>query len=237
MLGNAFLIASRSIAGAADAVPTNPVMLATNRVDAARVFNEVDIIVPFLCVSHMRHHNSNPFRPKWERHAEIPSKQRNEWGGFLREESEKVRRLTAKIKQAEHEVDAIIDKLVDLTLARSRFSNVRLPGNIDCHVNGWRLSFPQNSGTLSMGARPSKPPREDARLNPRTRSGAGHDALFTEVQRRRRKQTSKLKPYRAFSLGPNPVFVSPRAANMYVCAECQTLLFDCRYSGQSAVQT
>ncbi len=89
--------------------------------------------------------------------AEIPLKQRNEWGGFLREESEKVRRLTAKIKQAEHEVDAIIDKLFDLTLARSRFSKVRLPGNIDCHVNGWRLSFPQNSGTLSMGARPSKP--------------------------------------------------------------------------------
>jgi hypothetical protein len=134
--------------------------------------------------------------------AEIPLKQRNEWGGFLREESEKVRRLTAKIKQAEHEVDAIIDKLFDLTLARSRFSKVRLPGNIDCHVNGWRLSFdchvngwrlsfPQNSGTLSMGARPSKPPREDARLNPRTRSGARHDALFTEVQRRRRKLTSK----------------------------------------------
>ena len=43
--------------------------------------------------------------------AEIPLKQRNEWGGFLREESEKVRHLTAKIKQAEHEVDAIIDKL------------------------------------------------------------------------------------------------------------------------------
>jgi hypothetical protein len=73
--------------------------------------------------------------------AEIPLKQRNEWGGFLREESEKIRRLTAKIKQAEHEVDAIIDKLFDLTLARSRFSKVRLPGNIDCHVNGWRLSF------------------------------------------------------------------------------------------------
>jgi hypothetical protein len=163
-------------------------------------------------------------------------KQRNEWGGFLREESEK-RRLTAKIKQAEREIDAIIHKLFDLTLARSRFSKVRLPGNIDCHVNGWRLSFPQNSGTLSMGARPPKPPRVDARFNPRTRSGAGHDALFTEVQRRRRKQTSKLKPYRAFSHGPNPVFVSPRIANMYVCAECQTFLFDCRYSGQSALQT
>jgi hypothetical protein len=32
----------------------------------------------------------------------------------------------------------------------------------------------------------------------------------------------KIKTYRAFSLGPNLVFVSPRAANMYVCAECQT---------------
>ena len=137
---------------------------------------------------------------------------RNEWGGFLREESEKVRRLTAKIKQAEHEVDAIIDKLFDLTLARSRFSNVRLPGNIDCHVNGWRLSFPQNSGTLSMGARPSKPPREDARLNPRTRSAAGHDALFTEVQRRRRKQTSKLKPFALFRLAqiPSSYLPAPR---------------------------
>lgn len=138
------------------------------------------------------------------------SVERNEWGGFLREESEKVRRLTAKIKQAEHEVDAIIDKLFDLTLARSRFSNVRLPGNIDCHVNGWRLSFPQNSGTLSMGARPSKPPREDARLNPRTRSAAGHDALFTEVQRRRRKQTSKLKPSRFFAWPKSRLRISPR---------------------------
>jgi hypothetical protein len=127
-----------------------------------------------------------------EFNADIPLKQRNEWGGFFREESEKARRLTAKIKQAEREIEAIIHKLFDLTLARSRFSKVRLPGNIDCHVNGWRLSFPQNSGTLSIGARPSKPPRVDARLNPRTRSGAGHDALFTEVQRRRRKQTSKL---------------------------------------------
>jgi hypothetical protein len=51
---------------AADAVPTHQVMLATNRVDAARVLNEVDIIAPFLGLSHMRHHSSNPFRPKWE---------------------------------------------------------------------------------------------------------------------------------------------------------------------------
>jgi hypothetical protein len=105
----------------------------------------------------------------------------------------------AKIKQAEREIDAIIHKLFDITLARSRFSKVRLLGNIDCHVNGWRLSFPQNSGTLSMGARPSKPPRVDARLNPRTRSGADHDAHFTEVQRRcRTRQT--LNPVALFRL-------------------------------------
>ena len=50
VLGDAFLIASRSTAGAADAVPTHPVMLATNRIDPARVLTEVDIIVSFLCV-------------------------------------------------------------------------------------------------------------------------------------------------------------------------------------------
>ncbi|MGH6846715.1 MAG: hypothetical protein ACREC0_04530 [Methylocella sp.] len=138
--------------------------------------------------------------------ADIPLKQRNEWGGFFREESEKARRLTTKIKQAEREIDAIIHKLFDLTLTKSRFSKVSLPGNIDCHVNGWRISFPQKSGTHSTGARLSKPPRVDAR--------PGHDGLSTEVPRRRRKQTSKLKPYRAFSHGPNPVFVSPRVANI-----------------------
>jgi hypothetical protein len=44
------LIASQSTAGAAAAVPMQPVMLATNKIDAAKVLNEVDFIVPFVCV-------------------------------------------------------------------------------------------------------------------------------------------------------------------------------------------
>jgi hypothetical protein len=51
------LIASRSKAGAADAAPMHPVMLATNRADAAKALNELDIIAPLLCASHMRHYS------------------------------------------------------------------------------------------------------------------------------------------------------------------------------------
>jgi len=47
--------------------------------------------------------------------ADIPLKQRSEWESFLREESEKVRRLTAEIEQAEREIDAVVYKLFDLT--------------------------------------------------------------------------------------------------------------------------
>ncbi len=47
--------------------------------------------------------------------ADIPLKQRNDWENFLREEGEKVRRLTAEIEQAEREIDAIVYKLFDLT--------------------------------------------------------------------------------------------------------------------------
>ena len=46
---------------------------------------------------------------------DIPLKQRNEWENFLREEGEKVHRLTAEIEQAEREIDAIVYKLFDLT--------------------------------------------------------------------------------------------------------------------------
>jgi hypothetical protein len=48
--------------------------------------------------------------------ADIPLKQRNDWENFLRDEGEKVRRLTAEIEQAEREIDAIVYKLFDLTL-------------------------------------------------------------------------------------------------------------------------
>ena len=47
--------------------------------------------------------------------ADIPLKQRNDWEIFLREEGEKVRRLTAEIEQAERDIDAIVYKLFDLT--------------------------------------------------------------------------------------------------------------------------
>jgi hypothetical protein len=143
--------------------------------------------------------------------ADIPLKQRNVCGSFFREESEKARLLTAKIKQAKREIDAIIDKLFDLTLARSRFSKVRLPGNIDCHVNGWRLSFAQVSGTLSMGARPSKPPRVDARLNPRTRSGADHDAPFYRGTEEAPETDFKIKTLSRFFAWPKSrLRISPR---------------------------
>jgi hypothetical protein len=46
---------------------------------------------------------------------DIPLKQRNEWENFLREEGEKVRRLTAEIEQAERDIDAIVYKLFGLT--------------------------------------------------------------------------------------------------------------------------
>jgi hypothetical protein len=47
--------------------------------------------------------------------ADIPLKQRNDWESFLREEGEKVRRLTAEIEQAEREIDSIVYRLFDLT--------------------------------------------------------------------------------------------------------------------------
>ena len=47
--------------------------------------------------------------------VEIPLKQRGEWQEFLDEEREKVRTLTAQIKSAEAEIDAIIYKLFDLS--------------------------------------------------------------------------------------------------------------------------
>ncbi|MGH6846776.1 MAG: hypothetical protein ACREC0_04840, partial [Methylocella sp.] len=47
--------------------------------------------------------------------TDIPLKQRHEWENFLRDEGEKVRRLTAEIEQAERESDAIVFKLFDLT--------------------------------------------------------------------------------------------------------------------------
>lgn len=47
--------------------------------------------------------------------SDIPLKQRNEWERFLRDEGEKVRRLTAEIEQAEREIDAIVYKLFGLT--------------------------------------------------------------------------------------------------------------------------
>jgi hypothetical protein len=47
--------------------------------------------------------------------ADIPLKQRNGWENYLREEGEKVRRLTAEIGQAEREIDSIVYKLFDLT--------------------------------------------------------------------------------------------------------------------------
>jgi hypothetical protein len=46
---------------------------------------------------------------------DIPLKQRNDWENYLREESEKVRRLTAEIEQAERAIDSIVYKLFDLT--------------------------------------------------------------------------------------------------------------------------
>ncbi|MGB6176189.1 MAG: hypothetical protein WBF43_07610, partial [Methylocella sp.] len=47
--------------------------------------------------------------------TDIPLKQRNEWEIFLRDEGEKVRRLTVEIEQAEREIDSIVYKLFDLT--------------------------------------------------------------------------------------------------------------------------
>ncbi len=47
--------------------------------------------------------------------ADISLKQRNDWEIFLREEGEKVRRLTAEIEQAERDIDSIVYKLFDLT--------------------------------------------------------------------------------------------------------------------------
>jgi hypothetical protein len=47
--------------------------------------------------------------------ADIPLKQRNGWENYLREEGEKVRRLTAEIEHAEREIDSIVYKLFDLT--------------------------------------------------------------------------------------------------------------------------
>lgn len=47
--------------------------------------------------------------------ADIPLKQRNDWESLLREEGEKVRRVTAEIEQVEREIDAIVYRLFDLT--------------------------------------------------------------------------------------------------------------------------
>ena len=46
---------------------------------------------------------------------DLPLKQRNDWESLLREEGEKVRRLTAEIEQAEREIDSIVYKLFNLT--------------------------------------------------------------------------------------------------------------------------
>jgi hypothetical protein len=47
--------------------------------------------------------------------TDIPLKHRNDWENFLREEGEKIRRLTAEVEQAEREIDAIVYKLFDFT--------------------------------------------------------------------------------------------------------------------------
>jgi hypothetical protein len=60
--------------------------------------------------------------------TDIPLKQRNEWETFLREEGEKVRRLTTEIEQAERKIDAIVYKLFDLTPAEITLLESSLAG-------------------------------------------------------------------------------------------------------------
>ncbi|PNE11351.1 MAG: type I restriction endonuclease subunit M [Beijerinckiaceae bacterium] len=59
---------------------------------------------------------------------DIPLKQRNDWESLLREEGEKVRRLTTEIEQAEREIDAIVYKLFDLTPAEITLLESSLAG-------------------------------------------------------------------------------------------------------------
>jgi TaqI-like C-terminal specificity domain len=90
--------------------------------------SEVTHRIPDLCPSGRAAKLTNRLREWWKLDfksfraeiikafkADIPLKQRGEWETFLREEGEKVRRLTAEIEQAEREIDAIVYKLFGLT--------------------------------------------------------------------------------------------------------------------------
>ncbi len=101
-------------------------------VDAAEnrrsIINRVLRRIPDLCPSEREPKLANRLREWWTLDfasfraeirkafkAEVPLKQRNDWESFLREEGEKVRRLTAEIAEAEREIDAIVYRLFDLT--------------------------------------------------------------------------------------------------------------------------
>ncbi len=84
--------------------------------------------LPDLCPPHCAAKLTNRLREWWKLDfksfraeikkafkADIPLKQRDEWENFLREEGEKIRRLTAEIQQAEREINSIVYKLFDLT--------------------------------------------------------------------------------------------------------------------------
>jgi TaqI-like C-terminal specificity domain len=96
--------------------------------EKARIIAEVDRRIPDLCPSGRAPKLTNRLHEWWTLDfksfqaeikkafkTDIPLKQRNGWESFLREEGEKVRRLTAEIEQAERESDAIVYKLFDLT--------------------------------------------------------------------------------------------------------------------------
>ena len=60
--------------------------------------------------------------------ADIPLKQRNEWETFVREEGDKVRRLTASIENAEREIDGLVYDLFKLTKAEIALLESSLSG-------------------------------------------------------------------------------------------------------------
>jgi type I restriction-modification system DNA methylase subunit len=84
--------------------------------------------IPDLCPSERKPKLTNRLREWWALDfkafqaeikkafkTDIPLKQRNEWETFLREEGDKVRRLTAEIEKAEREIDRLVYELFDLT--------------------------------------------------------------------------------------------------------------------------
>lgn len=96
--------------------------------EKARIIAEVDCRIPDLCPSDRAPKLTNRLREWWNLDfksfrdeikkalkVDIPLKQRGEWENFLREEGEKVRRLTAEIEKAEREIDSIVYNLFDLT--------------------------------------------------------------------------------------------------------------------------